>query len=269
MAKILVIDIETTDLEPRDGNIVEIGGVLLDTKTFEIKTVFSQLINEGPEMNTGAWIFWNSNLKPEMVQKEGKKIDEIREGFQKLLDSYVTIAYNQTFDFKWLENRGFKITKRGKDPMGICTDILKIPGNRGYSSYKWPKVQECLNYFEIKEIEPHRASADAMLEARIVAELIKRNQYEVLESLMIADTTELQIARYKAKIRLNHELISAINDTLEDAIADEEGLLEDMSEHPKEHLVKVQSMNESVEHLISHINEKTKFCEQAIEKLKA
>jgi len=262
----MVLDIETTALEPRDGEIVEIGSVILDSKTLEIEKKFHKVIKEKSDFNRTAWIFYNSDLTPEQVDQEGVTIEGIKEEFQKLLNSYVTIAYNQGFDFKWLESRGFKITRVGKDPMPIATDILRIPSHRGY---KWPKVQECLNFWKIKEVEPHRASEDARLEAMIVAELIKSNNYELLESLAVADTTELKIARYTAKIRLNKELISAINDTLEDAINDEESLLEEMKEHPKEHLVKVQSMNESVEHLISHINEKTKFYEQAIEKLKA
>ena len=56
------------------------------------------------------------------------------------------------------------------DPMLFATDILKLNSQKG--GYKWPKVQECLYYFEILELGPHRALQDAKLEAEIMLRLI-------------------------------------------------------------------------------------------------
>ena len=47
---------------------------------------------------------------------------------------------------------------------------------------KFPKVQECLDYFGIKETEPHRADKDAFLEAKIIWELIKIGKYPNFEA---------------------------------------------------------------------------------------
>jgi DNA polymerase III alpha subunit (gram-positive type) len=172
--KILVLDIETTALHSSDGNIVEIGAVFLNTENGKVEKAFHSLILEESEFDENAWIFENSDLTPELVKKEGKKLDEIRQELQELLDKYPTTAYNSQFDFGWLESRDFTIKEQLADPMGIATDILQI---RNYYGYKWPSVQECLKYWNINEIEPHRAYDDSRLEAQIVYKLIQLGKF--------------------------------------------------------------------------------------------
>ena len=65
---------------------------------------------------------------------------------------------------------GFHFKYIMPDPMLFATDILKLHSQKG--GYKWPKVQECLYYFDILEEEPHRALQDASLEAEIMLRLI-------------------------------------------------------------------------------------------------
>jgi DNA polymerase III epsilon subunit-like protein len=166
----LILDIETTATDPQSGVIVEIGAVLLDSVTHELTDVFHQFINEGKPIDPDAWIFKHSNLTPAEIYQNGRSIEDIKPALQKLLDAFTTIAYNCQFDFRWLESRGFSIKNKTKDPMYITTPILGLRDARGRE--KWPKVQECLNYFGIKETEPHRALGDAHLEAMIVDRLI-------------------------------------------------------------------------------------------------
>jgi DNA polymerase III alpha subunit (gram-positive type) len=178
--KIFILDIETTATKSDAGHIIEIGGVLLNTDTGEIEEVFNSIIKETEKFDENAWIFDNSDLTPELIKTEGKPLEEIREPLQKLISKYPTTAYSRSFDIGWLKSRNFEFNIILEDPMLVATPILKIKKG-SYSNYKWPKVQECLDYFKIHENEPHRAFEDAKLEARIVWELIKLKKFSVPE----------------------------------------------------------------------------------------
>ena len=49
----------------------------------------------------------------------------------------------------------------------------------GITGSKWPKAQEALDFFNINEIEPHRALQDAYLEGLICLELIKKGFFKI------------------------------------------------------------------------------------------
>lgn len=164
--KILVIDIETTGLYYDDSFIVEIAAVELNLKNGKIKKKFNYLICEdGCFIDSESWIFENSDLKYEDVMDKGKSIEKIRKKLQRLLSKYICTAYNKNFDFGFLRDRGFVIENEYLDPMIVLVDVLKIPFESGY---KWPSVQEVIDYIGMDVIEEHRALSDAKVEANII-----------------------------------------------------------------------------------------------------
>lgn len=166
--KLLVLDLETDGLNP-PSNILEVGIVSLNCN-LEIKDEFSCLI-KGKDIDPNAWIFRNSSLTLKEVMDFGKEWRCVHRKIQGFLSKHTATAYNQGFDFKFLRFYDIEIKKPGPDPMPIMTDVLKIPFNS--YKYKWPSVQECLDYFGINEREPHRALDDARLEAQIIKKMIK------------------------------------------------------------------------------------------------
>ena len=163
---ILVIDIETTGFEPELDHIVELGGVLLNTKNGRIKKLFNYLIKEPGfgERHRNSWIFNNSNLKFDKVMKKGKSLEDLRFTLQNCFNRYTVTSYNQMFDFGFLRERNFTFPNTTHDPMILLTDKFG----------KWPKVQEAIDSFSWKIVEPHRALKDAKIEAKIIREMIKR-----------------------------------------------------------------------------------------------
>jgi len=175
--KILVIDIETTGFDLADDCIVEIAAVLLNTRTQKKKKKLNAIIRESDFsiLHEHSWIFRNSSLTFDGVCEKGFPLDSIRKKLQKLIDRYAVTAYNSPFDFSFLRDRGFIFRKVSFDPMPLLTNKLKIGNNQG--SYKWPSVQETIEFFDWGIIEPHRALEDAMIEADIILEIIKRGWY--------------------------------------------------------------------------------------------
>lgn len=186
--KILILDIETSGFLNAGGSIVEIGIVELNLENGEIKDVFDSLVREpifGMKHTEGkyGWIFKNSDLTPGDVF-DAPMDSEVFPKVQEILDSYPLgcTAYNNKFDFGFLEDRGIRI-KKLPCPMILSTDICKISKKRG-SGYKWPKVEEAFEFFfpEIEYTEQHRGLDDSKHEAMIVYKLYQDGVFKVGKS---------------------------------------------------------------------------------------
>ena len=185
MNTIIVVDIETTGFLNKGGKIVEIGIVKLNLLTGEITPAFNSLVKEegfGPHHTQGAfgWIFNNSDLTYEEVEA-APSLESQRAEIQALFSEYHATAFNKAFDFDFLRDRGFTITDL-PCPMKVATPICKLPNQYGYSSHKWPTVEEAWDHFFGKEtgyVEAHRGYDDAAHEAKIVFRLFELGHFEV------------------------------------------------------------------------------------------
>jgi DNA polymerase-3 subunit epsilon len=178
--KIAIIDIETTDLKPETGLIIEIGIVELDLGTGETRILFDSKVKEShfSQNHKNAWIFYNSDLKFEEVEN-APNLEQFREELQEIFDCYPLTAYNTYFDFGFMESRGFVIKKDIPDIMAVAKDTCKITYSKG--GYKNPKMQEAWDIFfpNTGYREKHRAVDDAIHEAEMLFEMYKRGDYKI------------------------------------------------------------------------------------------
>lgn len=183
MKKIIIIDIETTGFIDSGGKIVEVGIVELDLENGNREIIFDKVTHEKGITKVeveNSWIVKNSDLTVEDV-RFSKRLDLLKPEIQHIIDSYPVgaTAFNRSFDFDFLEDRGFIFSKKLPCPMILSTDIIKLPGKFG--KYKWPKVEEAYDYFfkDNDYTEKHRGADDAMHEAEIVYELYKRGFFKI------------------------------------------------------------------------------------------
>lgn len=182
---IIVVDIETTGFLNKGGKIVEIGIVKLNLATGAITPAYNSLVKEegfGPRHRTGnfGWIFNNSDLSYEEVEV-APGLEEQRSEIQGLFDQFYATAFNKSFDFDFLRDRGFNI-KDLPCPMKVATPICKLPNKYGYNSYKWPSVEEAWEHFfgsNTGYVEAHRGFDDAEHEAKIVYRLFELGHFQV------------------------------------------------------------------------------------------
>lgn len=177
--KILVIDLETTGFLPK-GKIVEIGIVELDIITGEKRILFDKVVREQDltrEELELSWIILNGYMDIDEILAS-LAIEEVKEEVQALIHLYTNgaTAFNNSFDFGFLESRGFKIPKKLPDPMHLSTHVCKLYGKRGIKN---PTIQEAYNFFFGEYTEKHRGADDALHEADIVFELIKRGVFKI------------------------------------------------------------------------------------------
>ena len=183
MSKILIIDIETTGFLQQGGKIVEIGIVELDLISGDRVVIFDEVCHEQGltlEEVESSWIINNSNLTTKMVKYSGS-LESKRKRIQKIFDDYQygCTAFNNAFDFGFLESRGFVFPVKLPCPMKLSTDICKLPNPRG--GYKWPKVEEAhLHFFgDVGYVEKHRGADDAYCEAEIVYKLYQLGIFKI------------------------------------------------------------------------------------------
>lgn len=182
MEKILILDIETTGFLQAGGKIVEVGIVELDLSNGEKKIVFDEVCHEkGITLQEveNSWIVNNSTLTTELI-RYSKSLHVLAPIIQKIINDYPagSTAFNNSFDFGFLEDRGFTFPKKLPCPMKLSTNICKIPSSRGY---KWPKVEEAHKHFfgDVGYVEQHRGADDAFYEADIVYELYKMDVFNI------------------------------------------------------------------------------------------
>ena len=181
--KILIIDIETTGFLEQGGKIVEVGMVELNLTNGKSKVVFNEVCHEGilsREEIESSWIVINGYMSADEILNSND-LGYHKSWIQAKIDAYPNgaTAYNNGFDFGFLESRGFTFPKKLPCPMILATEICKLPSQKGFG-YKWPKVQECYDFFfpESGYIELHRGGDDALHEAQIVYELYKLGVFE-------------------------------------------------------------------------------------------
>lgn len=182
MSKILILDIETTGFLQMGGKIVEIGIVELDLSNGNRQIIFDSVCWETglteKEVDE-SWIVKNSDLTKEAI-RNSKNLKILQPEIQEIINRYTpgATAFNNAFDFGFLESRGFTFPKKLPCPMKLSTDICKIQTPRGY---KWPKVEEAHKHFfgDVGYVEKHRGADDAFYEAEIVYELYKMGVFKI------------------------------------------------------------------------------------------
>jgi len=164
------------------GHIVEVGMVELNLETGESHIIFDKTVREDGMSESevkASWIVNNSDLTAAEVMASDT-LESLRAEIQGMIDSYPlgATAYNNEFDFGFLESRGFRFTKKLACPMKLSTNIVRIPNARGF---KWPKVQEAYDFFVGKNdyVEKHRGADDAIHEAVIVKKLYDMGVFSV------------------------------------------------------------------------------------------
>ncbi len=182
--KIAIIDIETTGFNPLKDRIVEIGIVELDLSTGEKKILFNSVVKDS---NYNSSKYYNNlflkdiSIDPIEIEK-ARPLEFYRDILQLIFNCYKITAYNNRFDFRFLENRGFNIPRKLMDIMNFCQRIIP----KGNSL----KFEEVYRYFyntpqnKIKEIlsnpnyvSLHRAIDDVIHETELLFYLIQESNF--------------------------------------------------------------------------------------------
>ncbi len=160
MEEYVVVDLETTGLDPKDGcEIIEIG--ITEIKNNTIVKNYSRLVK--PKKSIPGFITEITTITNEMVENE-KSIEEVLPKFREYIGDRTIIAHNAKFDLKFLN---YYLKELGLEPINkfICT-LEMLKNNSNYKGRN-KKLETACKYYNIENKNAHRANSDTLATAKL------------------------------------------------------------------------------------------------------
>lgn len=128
--------------------------------------------------------FIENNISTERCEREGIPcIDALQELKSDMAECEIIVTHNNDFDIPVIQAEMIRYgVKDVKKLIKICTmketiEFCKLPNRNGYSSYKYPKLEELYNILFKKDMEgAHDALSDVNACRECFIQLIKLNQ---------------------------------------------------------------------------------------------
>lgn len=169
---LLFVDLEFTGLDPRINEIVEVGAILVDGKTLEVKKEYEAKVKPLHIENADPVSLQINGYKKENW-KQAKSIKTVLRDLNKMAPHGVIAGWNVTYDWMFLEmayrNNNIKpaFDYHKLDVLAIAyAYALKNPEIREV------KLSALVEHFKIQRKEIHRAFADIKATYEVFMKLI-------------------------------------------------------------------------------------------------
>ena len=164
-----------------------------------------------PKLHKDSWIFTKSNLTFKDVE-EAQSLEAYFDELQALFTMYHTVAFNLSFDKRFLARDGF-IFNKTKCLMESVKKYVVFK-NENDRTVK-PSVEEIYNYFLVEDgdkyVEQHRAGSDAIDEAKIMLHMIKINTTDGFVRKIVPKTPKAK-DKVKPKFTKKYEIIDTTSE---------------------------------------------------------
>lgn len=198
----VVFDLETTGLDPKNEEIIEIGAIKI--KDGEILDEFSTLIK--PNRQISGKITEITGITNNDV-KGAPSIDSVLPRFLEFCGDSVLVAHNANFDYGFLTNCCLRLKQDYKacviDTVSLSRALIRDVKNH--------KLNTLAKYFGIELINHHRAVDDCRATASLFQKLLK--ECDKLGCTDILSLTKIPIEGNIKKQKSNHCIILVKNYT--------------------------------------------------------
>lgn len=173
----VAIDLETTGLNSRKDEIIEIAAIKFNKKGE--RESFIRLIK--PKNYVPFEIQEMTGVAISKLMEEGRNLEEIKEEFISFIKNLPILGWNLSFDLDFLKNNGIKLSNQTIDVMEIAYNFLppavyrkgrKRPIRRRFS------LSSIARDFGIYIKETHRAGTDAFLVCKVFEKLMEQIKYK-------------------------------------------------------------------------------------------
>lgn len=155
----VIVDIETTGLDPAVDEIIEIGAIKVENR--EIKDIFNKLAK--PEKPIPQNIVELTGITQDILNNE-LPIKPVLSQFADFLGDRIIVAHNAEFDTSFLRLKMKKWLNKGLDNFIACTLLMSRDILPNLENHKLPTVAR---YFNLDIANRHRAIGDAELTYQI------------------------------------------------------------------------------------------------------
>jgi len=198
----VAFDFETTGLDPRNDEIVEIGAVKI--KGDQVIDEFHTLVKPKQRMSRKSAEI--TGISHEMLEN-APNIEEVLPSFLEFISNSVLVAHNAKFDYSFLRMAVKNVLGKNWevayiDTLGMAKALLDIKG------YSLAKVAKAL---KISGFKHHRALDDARAVGQIFTKLIAKARKRGMKKLR--DLEQLTVEMDHRRIKPYHATIIARNRT--------------------------------------------------------
>jgi DNA polymerase III epsilon subunit family exonuclease len=155
----VIVDIETTGLNPATDEIIEIGAIKVENK--EIKDIFNKLVK--PERPVPPNITDLTGITQDILIGE-LPIKPVISKFVYFIGNSIVVAHNADFDASFLKNNIKKWLNKEIDNFIVCTLMIARDILPNLDNHKLPTVAR---YFNLEISNRHRAIGDSELTYQI------------------------------------------------------------------------------------------------------
>ena len=183
----VVLDLETTGLDPTWNEIIEIGAIRV--RNLDIVDTFSQLIK--PSEPIDDFIAELTGITNEMVA-DAPSIEEVLPGFLQFVGNDIVVGHNVNFDINFLYDNCVQILGHGFT--NDYVDTMRL-SRRLFPEERHHRLSDLEKRFSLHNEAAHRALSDVMLTNQCL---------EYLRSYVLDNGIDL-----KALLRRSHKSLSA------------------------------------------------------------
>ena len=154
MERIIFLDTETTGLDYNNNQILQLSYIISDLEA-NIIAAKNFYIDVDVEIEEGASSVHKITKEKIIELSGGKKFKDIASEVFWDLSNNKIICHNTNFDLSFIKEEFLRLNKKLDIKDSFCTmqyytDILKI---HNYYGYKWPKLEEVIDYLKIDRNE--------------------------------------------------------------------------------------------------------------------
>lgn len=162
--KYCCLDIETSDFDPQNGEIIELGMVFftIENNEVQISNEWTSVFHASKPVSPR--ILGLTNITVAELE-EAPKFSEKSEEIQKLIDECVIVGHNINFDVGFLQAFGLKFSPGRIDTLDLAQFIL--PMNKTYN------LEALMGYFSIHYKNAHRALSDAKATVLVMEKMLR------------------------------------------------------------------------------------------------
>ncbi len=177
----VVFDIETTGLDNKKDQIIEIGATKVSSSG-EIINTFSKFIKLYKVDKLPELIINLTNITDQMLSEQGEDYRFVMESFSDFVGKSILVAQNARFDLSFL--MAYYMNEKKEFYANYYLDTIHL-AKVIYPNKSTYKLSELINYFEIEydAYAHHRADYDATITAQILIKQLKLLQVETIDNL--------------------------------------------------------------------------------------
>jgi DNA polymerase III epsilon subunit-like protein len=157
------LDIETSDFDPANGEVIEIGMVFFEVREHGVEVLREYQSVFKPSKPVSPRILALTNIRQEELDS-APLFREKSEEIQEMVSGAVVLGHNIGFDTKFLEGFGIKFSGLKVDTLDLAQVLL--PTLKSYN------LEALMNYLGVGHKDAHRALADAKACVTVLEKLV-------------------------------------------------------------------------------------------------